>query len=154
MVHQYGVKYAGPDDDRVIASDTNPWIVVDGKPVDWMEPGIQVAVRESTDCEDCGLIPGVIEAMDTPEGVQRCDTCQRYEGDLFAAQALADHVGGEVWFTEERWIVRLYNNGWAIVADRFKTETDAQAFMDGLVALRVDGNTGLDVRHVAEMEVI
>jgi hypothetical protein len=99
------VKYAGPADDRLIASGTNPWVVVNGAPVDWMNPAVSLAARspEPNNCEGCTgcVLPGVIEAMDTPQGVQRCDTCQRYIGDLFAAQALAALVGGEVWFTEE-----------------------------------------------------
>lgn len=97
------VKYTGPDDGRLIANYTNPWVVVNGEPVDWTNPGVSIPMRpfEPNDCDACGIIPGVIEAMDTPEGIQRCDQCQRYEGDLSAAQALADAVSGEVWFTEE-----------------------------------------------------
>lgn len=98
----YDVKYAGPEDNRLIASGTNPW-VVKGKPIDWTSPDIAARTLEPNDCDGCAgsLIPGVIAAMDTNEGIQRCDTCQRFAGDLFAAQALADLVGGEVWFTEE-----------------------------------------------------
>jgi hypothetical protein len=99
------VKYAGPDDARLIASGTNPWVQVNGEPVNWMNPALNLAARtfEPNDCEGCAgsVLPGALEAMDTPEGIQRCDTCQRFDGDLFAAQALADCVGGEVWFTEE-----------------------------------------------------
>ena len=36
------------------------------------------------------MVQGVIEAMDTPFGIQRCDNCGQYEGDLEAAAALAD----------------------------------------------------------------
>ena len=44
------------------------------------------------DCDTCAgcLLRGVIEAMDTPEGVQRCDECDLYPGDLEAAAALRD----------------------------------------------------------------
>jgi len=54
---------------------------------------------EHEGCDTCGaILPGVIEAMDSDEGIQRCDTCDLYAGDLEAAKALADHVGGTVWF--------------------------------------------------------
>jgi hypothetical protein len=39
--------------------------------------------------------------MDTAEGVQRCDICDIYDGDLSAAQALAALVGGVVKFQAE-----------------------------------------------------
>ncbi len=43
-------------------------------------------------------VPGTLPAMDSPEGIQRCDECGVFEGDLEAAQALADTVGGVVMF--------------------------------------------------------
>lgn len=42
-------------------------------------------------CDTClpGWMRGVIPAMDTEFGIQRCDYCAIFEGDLEAAQALA-----------------------------------------------------------------
>lgn len=45
-------------------------------------------------------VAGTLPAMDTPEGIQRCDECQVFPGDLEAAQALADMVGGVVRFVK------------------------------------------------------
>jgi len=72
---------------------TNPWVEVDGEPIDWEATWVP-NVRTS-DCDQCGLIlDGVIEGMDTSEGVCRCDQCKVYEGDFEAAEALAVLVGG------------------------------------------------------------
>lgn len=51
------------------------------------------------DC-DCveefdGVAPGVLF---TAGGVQRCDICERFDGDLDAAAAVAALFDGEVWF--------------------------------------------------------
>lgn len=82
-----------------IASGTNPWVEVDGKPVDWLAIDLRLYDRAGNDCDGCGnVVPGAIEAMDTPEGIQCCDECLRIEGDLEAAQALAEIVGGTVHF--------------------------------------------------------
>lgn len=83
-----------------LASETNPWLRNDASGAD---VDLQVMVDEgrvpvplTPDCCYSGIIP----AMDTNEGIQRCDTCQVYDGDLEAAQALADRIGGvSVWFT-------------------------------------------------------
>lgn len=90
--------YDGTPFDGCIQSDTNPWVEVAGVPVDW------TARDQSTwtvcPCEDMGSTPlaGVIAPMDTPEGVQRCDACGAFDGDLDAALALARTVGGVVRF--------------------------------------------------------
>ena len=48
-------------------------------------------------CDSCGeILDGVIEEMDSDAGIARCDQCRTYPGDLHAAQALADLVGGVV----------------------------------------------------------
>jgi hypothetical protein len=53
-------------------------------------------------CDSCGMVlPGVIESMDTDEGIQRCDECELYPGDCEAAQALASLVGGVVCYQAE-----------------------------------------------------
>lgn len=93
--------YDGSDiGDAKIESDTNPWVELDGEPVDWMRV---LLPRRACPCGESGkvLIPGVLDAMDTPEGIQRCDTCNTYPGDLDAALALAKLVGGVVKFTQE-----------------------------------------------------
>lgn len=81
-----------PDDDsaQMIADQTNPWVCD--------RSGRVVTVDDvstgglAADC-DCWPIPGVILGMDDPHGIQRCDTCLVYPGDLEAAYALAQHLG-------------------------------------------------------------
>ncbi|HEY3514557.1 MAG TPA: hypothetical protein VGL36_35585 [Kribbella sp.] len=81
-----------------IADGTNPWIEVDGQPLAW--PQLDVPVAQDNDCDQCGdePVPGVLTGMDDAQGIQRCDTCNRYAGDLDAALALAQLVGGVVKF--------------------------------------------------------
>lgn len=83
-------------DSVLIDTGTNPWVEVDGTPVDWTKSPLA-----RTDCP-CGeyrvILPGVLESMDTPDGIQRCDSCSTYDGDLAAALALAQLVGGVVRF--------------------------------------------------------
>ena len=62
-----------------------------------------LATRPNPDgCDTCrwGILPGVLAPMDTIFGIQRCDECQIYPGDLAAARALADLLGPgvTVWF--------------------------------------------------------
>lgn len=82
----------------LIRDGTDPWIEVDGVPVDWSASSLPRRVQ----CP-CGegfvvIEPGVIDGMNTPHGVQRCDACSTYDGDLSAALALARRVGGVVKF--------------------------------------------------------
>jgi hypothetical protein len=99
------VTYDGTPTDALIADGTNPWVEVDGAPVDWTaHPG----PRAACPCGEMGevVLPGVLEAMDSAHGVARCDACSTaghgYDGDLDAALALAKHVGGIVkYHTEE-----------------------------------------------------
>lgn len=95
------VIYDGTPIDGLIKDRTNPWVEVDGKPVDWTESPLP---RVACPCEDMGqvVVPGVLDGMDTPEGVQRCDGCGIYESDLDAALALAKRVGGVAKFEKER----------------------------------------------------
>lgn len=92
--------YDGTPIDVQIEDRTNPWIEVDGVPVDWTTIDLP---RIPCPCEDMGLVvlPGVLDGMDTPQGVQRCDGCDAYPGDLDAALALARLVGGVVKFSKE-----------------------------------------------------
>lgn len=87
----------------VIESQTNPWLEGSDGP-------IQLDVLIGTlgehpghalnDCSDCGgLLPGVLN-MDTEYGIQRCDSCNVWLGDLDAAAALRDAYFPDaiVWF--------------------------------------------------------
>ena len=80
-----------------IAAGTNPWIHDGSGAVVTLETMSSVIAGE--DC-NCGPIPGVLAPMDTDIGVQRCDECELYPGDLEAAAALARHLGDDhtVWF--------------------------------------------------------
>lgn len=95
-----------PDDHAVLyrAGGTNPdrlrddpWVEIQGQPVDWQASIFRPA---SNGCDQCAgsPLPGVIPAMNTPEGVQRCDQCNRYFDDWAAVTALARLVGGVVKF--------------------------------------------------------
>jgi hypothetical protein len=94
----------GADDELVdvpVNDHTNPWIEVGGEPVNWMTGPSSPA--GGNDCYVCYTepVPGVLTATDLPDGVQRCDTCGRFDSDLAAAKALADQVGGRVMFYAE-----------------------------------------------------
>lgn len=95
------VIYDGTLPDGVLIEDqTNPWVEVDGVPVDWTTTD---RPRVQCPCDEMGqvVLAGVLDAMDTPAGVQRCDACGTYDGDLDAALALARLVGGVVKFWKE-----------------------------------------------------
>ena len=85
-------------DGVLIESETNPWVEIDGEPVDWTTTKLP---RTDCPCEENGsvVLPGVLDGMDSPDGVQRCDACGTFDGDLDAALALARLVGGVVKFT-------------------------------------------------------
>ena len=82
----------------LIESETDPWIkdpsgVAVSFPPPW--PGT------AGPCGELGhFIPGVLAPMNTSEGVQRCDACDLYAGDLDAALAVAKTFGPgfTVWF--------------------------------------------------------
>jgi hypothetical protein len=95
-------EYAGERTDVLIAGHTNPWVEVDGKPVDWTDAPLPP--RPGSTCDGCAgePIPGVATAMDDRDGIQRCDSCALFAGDLDAAKALADLLGGRVFFYRER----------------------------------------------------
>lgn len=84
-------------DGVLIADGTNPWVEVDGVPVDWTTVDLP-RVPCSCDEEHDALVDGVIDAIDSPEGIQRCDSAETNLGDLDAALALAKLVGGVVKF--------------------------------------------------------
>ncbi len=88
----------------VIESQTNPWLrTPGGRDIDLRQfAELRGGVDFSDECDTCGtLMRGVIEAMDTDFGIQRCDQCDLYEGDLEAARALRDTfmpAGTTIWF--------------------------------------------------------
>lgn len=85
----------------LIAEVTNPWVEAGGHEVDWTRVDFPPAVGNK--CETCwdSPIPGTLPAMDSPTGIQRCDACEKFEGDLEAALALAKLVNGVVRFEAE-----------------------------------------------------
>lgn len=85
--------YDGTQTDVQIEGQRNPWVEVDGTPVNWTASNLP---RVPCPCGENGpvVLAGVLDSMDTDEGVQRCDTCLTYPGDLDAALALARLVGG------------------------------------------------------------
>lgn len=98
------VQWTPGDYDTLIARDTNPWVQADGEPVDLA--GYSIAATIDCDCNGDDF-EGVILATDTREGIQRCDTCGKFESDLDAAQHTAEvltaRTGREhtVWFTPD-----------------------------------------------------
>ena len=84
-----------------IESETNPWVEVNGKPVNWTTSTLP---RVNCPCDEdhAAIVPGVIDSMDTDEGIQRCDAADVFEGDLDAALALARVVNGTVKFSAVR----------------------------------------------------
>lgn len=97
--------YVGPfplADGVMIADGTDPWVEVDGVAVDWMtHPLLKDSTPDLPRCNCPASTPGILPAMNTPEGIQRCDECQMFDGDLDAALALAKKVGGVVKFEIE-----------------------------------------------------
>lgn len=93
------LKFDGELPDGVfIKRSTNPWLQAadedDSVDLDLLRGDIGILRNDRTCVEGCSncIVQGVIESMDTPDGIQRCDVCQLFDGDLEAAQALADAV--------------------------------------------------------------
>ncbi|MFI5736195.1 hypothetical protein ACIA49_39135 [Kribbella sp. NPDC051587] len=101
LVRQIGTYIGDLPADICIAADTNPWIEINGATVTWPHPSL--VPDAANDCEGCAgePLPGVVAPMDSEIGIQRCDNCQLFEGDLPAALALAACVGGVVKFEQE-----------------------------------------------------
>jgi len=96
---EYAERQWTGDPTAVIESETDPWICdAEGTPLDL------TSFNDNLVDGPCGngghAIPGVIAPMNSEFGIQRCDECDVYPGDLDAAQALADHldIGATVWF--------------------------------------------------------
>lgn len=94
--------YDGTPTGLMIADGTNPWVEVDGAPYDWTTNPLPLDPDGDPECA-CNLSPlaGTLDAVDDEYGIQRCDECQRFDGDLDAALALAHLVGGIVRFEAE-----------------------------------------------------
>lgn len=89
--------------DQLIASGTNPWLHnAMGQPIDLEKLRRPQKNHTCDSCEDSPVV-GAIIAMDTPDGIQRCDACEVFDGDLTAALAVAKYIGPltTVWFDTE-----------------------------------------------------
>lgn len=87
--------------DALIHGHTNPWIRdPHGADVDLAERFGHFPTATDSPCGECGPLPGTLAPMDTHRGIQRCDACDLYPGDLDAAAALAASLGTgyTVWF--------------------------------------------------------
>lgn len=106
----FGVRWDGSSD-VMIASETNPWLQDSaGNRIDLIGSGSprtgQPELDGDCECFD-GPVPGALVGMDSPEGIQRCDMCQRFDGDLAAARAVAEAYTSDtgrpvsVWLTPQ-----------------------------------------------------
>jgi len=96
--------YDGTPTEALIADGTDPWVEVDGQPVDWFNgPALLPSPVPHGDCDTCEFspVPGALEAMNTNEGIQACGSCALFVSDLDAALALARTVGGVAVFWAE-----------------------------------------------------
>lgn len=94
-----GVPWHGSET-AVIESGTNPWLEGADGPINLEVLVGMLGNEDSADCPECGgLLDGVLN-MDSECGIQRCDTCMVYEGDLIAAKALRDahFPDATIWF--------------------------------------------------------
>lgn len=79
--------------DASIVTDTFPWVTdEEGAPVDMSDDAVLFTAAEGEYCEGCGAMGGVVVAVDIPESVQRCGSCNRYASDLEAADALSGRL--------------------------------------------------------------
>lgn len=85
-------------------------------------------IRSVTDCETCGPADGPLRGIlltgNGPESVACCDDCLTYPGDLHAAYALAQRVGG---------VVRFWQHDAELLA---RIETEAESSFQGLKRIR------------------
>ena len=85
----------------LIHGHTNPWLRdPDGSDADLAARFGPTPTAADSPCGACGPLAGILAPMDTGHGIQRCDVCDLYPGDLEAAAALAAHLGSghTVWF--------------------------------------------------------
>lgn len=97
------VEWLGSEE-AVIESETNPWLKD--------EAGNEIDLAQEVDsgrilisgagCYSCcdSIMPGLLAPHGSPSGIERCDNCATYDGDLQAAAALRDELFPEatVWF--------------------------------------------------------
>ena len=95
------VQYTGGD--ARWADQTDPWLQYpDGSVVTTIE--LHLAHMALGPCEEChGGFFAPTGNGPTEHGIERCDACDLYEGDMEAAVALAAVIGPEVtvWFEPE-----------------------------------------------------
>lgn len=79
------------EDDVTIAFGTDAWLETAG--------GIVLDLTNyepstTSDCGTCGwgLLAGIFAPVNDEFGIEACDECRRYPGDLDAARALADYL--------------------------------------------------------------
>ena len=92
-------RYLTDDEDVTLADGTDPWLQhPDGTVVDLMAHLARLPVGQ---CEECrgGLFAPTGNGP-TDQGVERCDACSQYVGDLHAATVLAELIGQgvSVWY--------------------------------------------------------
>ena len=84
----------------MIGGDTDPWLEnLDRQVVD-VAPLLETFPQHGDcECDGTGLFAPTGNGP-TSQGIQRCDLCERFAGDLDAALALAEHAGKDVsvWF--------------------------------------------------------
>lgn len=86
------------DKDVIIAAETEPWLQRDnGEEIDLTEYDLDTLLPQLNDCDGCAGT-GVFAPVNTNHGINRCDQCQAFPGDLEAAAAVAQVIGGHVYF--------------------------------------------------------
>jgi hypothetical protein len=88
-------QYDPTDIDVMLASETDPWLQrPDGSEVD-LEP--HLAPLAVGDCGECrGGFFAPTDNGPTGQGIELCDACNKFPGDLDAAVALAALIGPDV----------------------------------------------------------
>lgn len=87
-------RYAGHADE-IIEYATDPWLQWQGINDPIPLSGIALQPDFDNDCGTCGgsPLPGVVpQQMNTQFGIERCDECERFDGDFSASQALAQFI--------------------------------------------------------------
>ena len=90
--------------DVALLAEEDPWVETAEGMVDWINDiDGDVLLPAPTDPAECPETchAGILVACNDEYGVQRCDQCQVYDGDIEAAIALANIVGGTAWVAVE-----------------------------------------------------
>lgn len=94
---EYAERRWNGEPNAVIESETNPWLrdrfgSGDLNLAKMNETFARHMLPHACDPNMYDLVPGVLAPMDTAHGIQRCDACNLFPGDLDAARALADRL--------------------------------------------------------------